>query len=501
MIQIELTSGRTQQEIVVDWGELHTVRAPDPVFVFVTGPGITRVTAADGAVPLLKTASGATAAIRLEGGSVIGPVRIEATAVGQLPARVDILMPAAERALGEFLNSIRLVEVALPRLRGGFVYLDSAGIPRRAIDPFRVAVFIKDNFRSVVAFCRQVADEPRMANVHSRVIRPPGPTVDIAATRNLLLRRPELLAPSPKGVASSPAGPLAPCLVVSRARSETVDIPENRRIARFVGRLWFDAEAVAKSGVLVGDDLNELFSAQRELASIMSGTLLGRLPVVGGEEMVLEASDIERNDVRYAALHALRIRYVTEVAVTADVDQLDRQHTARPDEVFEALCTFLLAAAFEMAGSRGEDGRELWVSDEWVMYANRVGVIRSWRTGTSRPDDYRPDFVLVRRHAPNRCVLLDAKASVDSSGRVPGERLKEVHAYLNAFGMRRAGVLFPGPMDRARFVASEDISANGYLLRELPVRPVTPEDLPLMLENLRAQVSELEDESEFAEDA
>ena len=139
-------------------------------------------------------------------------------------------------------------------------------------------------------------------------------------------------------------------------RSTTVDIPENRRIARFIGRLWFEAEAAGKTGVATGDDLAELLSAQRELEAVMSATFLGDLPTVEGEEMVLEASALERDDVRYAALHELRARYLTEVAVTADVDQLDRQHTARPDEIFQALCTLLLAAAFGLQRCRDANG-------------------------------------------------------------------------------------------------------------------------------------------------
>lgn len=500
MIYIQLMSEGERQELVLDWGELRLVRVSDPAFVFVTGNGITRVTVAGVAVPLLRTATGVTAAAKLEGANLIGPLRVEATAAGELPARVDVLLPAAERALDEFLRSIRLAEIALPRLRGGFVYLDSAGIPRRAIDPYRVAVFIKDHVHSAVALCRQIDASPWKTNVPARVVRPPGPAVDIAATRDLLMRRPALLAPSAVGIIDSQSGPLAPSLVVSQVRSMTLDIPENRRIARFIGRLWFDAEAVVKTGVFNGNDLAELLSAQRELGAVMSATFLSDLPTAEGEGIVLEASAIERDDMRYAALYELRVRYLTEVAPTADVEQLDRQHTARPDEIFQALCTLLLAAAFGLERCRDTSGRERWDSDEWVMYTNRVGAIRSWRSRTGRPDDYRPDFVLVRRFVPARCILLDAKASTDSSGHVPGERLKEVQAYLNAFGVRRAGILYPGPMERAKLVISEDISAYGYLLRELPVRPVEPDELIPMLENLRARVAELEDESDFAED-
>ena len=203
----------------------------------------------------------------------------------------------------------------------------------------------------------------------------------------------------------------------------------------------------------------------------------------------MEASNIERGDMRYWSLHELRTRYLSDVVAIPDLDQLGRQHTARPDEVFRALCALLIVAAFEMEPGRDGGGRAIWESDEWIMHANRVGAVPSWRSGTDHPDDFRPDFVLTRRHMLSRSILLDAKASVDRSGHVPGERLKEIQAYLNAFGFRRAGVLYPGPMERAKVVLAEDIAGHGYLVRELPVRPVDPEDLEVMLENLRRNSS------------
>jgi hypothetical protein len=302
-------------------------------------------------------------------------------------------------------------------------------------------------------------------------------------------------------VVDSPNGPLAPSLVVARLRTTTVDVPEHRRIARFLGRLWHEVDSVARSGAVRGEDLADLQVTQRKLGSIVAGTFFSDLAALPHEDLVLEASHVEREDRRYRRLHELRVHYLTEVVPTADSDQLGRQMNARPDEVYQALCTLLLAAAFDLSLGRDAAGRECYLSHEWILYSNRVGAVTSWRTASDRPDDYRPDLVLVRRDDATRCVLLDAKAAVDGSGRVPGERLKEVQAYLNAFGVRRAGVLYPGSLERSRTVEAEDITGHGYLLRELPVRAVEPGELPLMLENLRARVLELEDKSDFAEDS
>lgn len=499
MVHFEVSSDGDGVEFNVDWGAVLSVRVSEPSFVFVTAPGLKGATAGGSAMPLMHLADGATAAARLDGGSVIGPIRVEATGVGRRPARLDVLLPSAERALDEFLRSIRLVEISLRRLRGGLVYLDSTGMPRRAVDPYRVAVFVRDHVRSVVELCWDINENPWRSETFRHPVRPPGAAVDLEATRRLLIRRPELLAPAPIGIIDVAHAPMAPSLVVSRTRTATIDVPENRRIARFIGRLWYEAESVARAGVLTGDDLADLRSAQFELASLMEGTLFGELAADEGEDLALEASSIEREDARYAALQRLRVLYLTEVVETADREQLERQITARPDEVFQGLCTLLLAAAFGLEKSSAPKSRGLWESPEWLMYADRTGGIPSWRSATARPDDYRPDFVLVRRRNPSRCVLLDAKASCDAWGHVPGERLKEVQAYLNAFGVHRAGVLYPGPMERAATVDCEDISAHGYLLRELPLRPVEPGELPTVLDNLRARVIELEDESSFVE--
>jgi hypothetical protein len=293
---------------------------------------------------------------------------------------------------------------------------------------------------------------------------------------------------------------VAPSLVVARVRAETLDTPEHRRIARFVGRLWREADAVAKSGVIDRDHLATVLTAQELLRETMSTTLFGDVSPAESEDLVLEPTGVELNDARYGALHELRSRYLTEVVPMSSEGQLERQHTARPDEVFQALCTLLLAAAFGLTRRTGGAQGERWESEAWTMYCNREGILPSWRAETERPDDYRPDFVLLRSDDPSRCILLDAKASVDPAGRVPGGRLKEVQAYLNAFGVYRAGILYPGPMNRARSVESTDISAHGYQLRELPVRPVEPTELAVMLESLRQRVEELEDVT-MAEDA
>ena len=88
------------------------------------------------------------------------------------------------------------------------------------------------------------------------------------------------------------------------------------------------------------------------------------------------------------------------------------------------------------------------------------------------PDGYRPDLVLRHRRL-DRVILADAKYSKTDDGGISGERVKEVQAYLNAYGIVSAALLYPGggsPVDQWT-----DIAGKGNLLRLIPLLP-SPED-------------------------
>ena len=169
MVRFELVSGKERRVFVLQWGELRQVRSADPTLVYVVAPAVaTGVSAGGESVPLLRDVSGVTAATKLEGGSVIGPIRLEVKAQGQLPVRLDAFLPAPERALEDFLRSIRLAEIALPRIRGGFVYLDSTGTPRTCRRSLSlVAGSIKDHARLIATTCRSIDENPHRSTIHA----------------------------------------------------------------------------------------------------------------------------------------------------------------------------------------------------------------------------------------------------------------------------------------------------------------------------------------------
>lgn len=92
-------------------------------------------------------------------------------------------------------------------------------------------------------------------------------------------------------------------------------------------------------------------------------------------------------------------------------------------------------------------------------------VLSSWRNGTERPGDERPD-ILVRERKTNRVALLDAKFRRDRDPRRPqSEDLFELQGYMNSFSIPNAGVIYPGSEPRPR-----TLSAGGKSLLELPIR-------------------------------
>lgn len=492
-VQFTVVEGQLTTEHTLAWGERLLIRTDGPVTVFATAPRLSSVSSGRVSVPLLRRPSESVATVVVDGSRSTGAIRVEAALAGHPPARLDLLQSAAEEALTEFLRSIRLAEVALPRLKGGFVYLDSISTPRRAVDPIRIASFVIDNAAVIEALVTNISERPHTATEQVFVRRPPGANVDPHETRRFLLAHPEFLHPSPSGVVKVRDQMYAPSMAIVRQRRETVDTIEHRRVARFLARLWSESGASFGLGQVKDGVALQLQVARSLLSKAMNSTFFGDLSGPENDDLVLEATALEASDMRYQELYRLRWHYLTEVSPNGDTEQLERQHLARPDEIYQALCATLVAQAFDLRCNVDAPGQPMYVSDEWELWVNRVGALNSWRTDTAKPDDYRPDLVLRRVRQPSHCVLLDAKYAVDSSGGVPGERLKEVQAYLNAFGLQKAGILYPGPMERARTVEHTDIASQPFLLREIPLRAVEPSELGVVLSNLRDRCLELED--------
>jgi hypothetical protein len=496
VVRFVVTDGE-QVEYQVDHGDHLLVRAEAPVTVFVTAPSGCEVTMGGTPLPVLRSGGTVTAACRVDGARVIGAVRVEAKVRSLRPARLDVLIARADDALQEFLRTTRLIEIALPRLRGSFTYVDSTGNRVRFIDPVRVATFVRDQAAGIAAAARAIDADPATGRVTMQNTRPPGARVNVPATRRFLAGHPQFLQPSASSVIDVEGPGYAPVLVRTDRRISTLDIDENRRIARFLSRLWRDARTAIRSDVLPLDVAGDLREAGLTIEEIMATTLFGDLPGPEDEDALLEPSPLERADSRYENLHRLRVHYLTEITPNVDSDQLDRQHLARPDEVYQSMCTVLVAAAFDLSPYTAAGGLTTYRNDVWELFPNTSVSLRSWREHTLRPDEYRPDLVLRRRATPTRCILIDAKYSEEAGQGPPGDQLKEVQAYMNAFGLHRAGVLYPGDLQRVLDMECRDITGHGSLLREIPLRAVEPDDLPHVLTSLRARLLDLEDEAPF----
>tara|TARA_Y100000589_G_C26835937_1_gene499985 strand:+ start:315 stop:644 length:330 start_codon:yes stop_codon:yes gene_type:complete len=80
----------------------------------------------------------------------------------------------------------------------------------------------------------------------------------------------------------------------------------------------------------------------------------------------------------------------------------------------------------------------------------------------------RPDILLQRSADPSQIILVDAKYTVTSVTEIPEERLKEIHAYMNAFGIKKIGVVHPG---MGTGFQSAVISGHGMEITEVSAVP------------------------------
>jgi hypothetical protein len=198
----------------------------------------------------------------------------------------------------------------------------------------------------------------------------------------------------------------------------------------------------------------------------------------------------------YRELARLRREYLQRTAPSAQ-DPYHREFLPSPDDVYEAYVAEMIAAAFDLSpvgrGLRDRATGPSFMSADWELWFDLAGAVLSWRRQTARPDAYRPDVVLRSRHDPKRVIVIDAKyafrsPSEDGPGKgAPGARLKEVQAYVNAFGLDSIAVIHPGDSPPGALWVS-DISAHGYLIRQVELNSVPVANLGLTLVALRCSL-------------
>ena len=499
MARVVVRSELGIEEIDLVWGERVSVNTRGAAEVLVEAGSDASISLDRRSLDPFRRAGHGVVTATLKPALVVGARRLEVRE-GRRAASVDF---AAEEALAlgaEFRAMVEIVESDLPRLRGSFWYLDHERRLVRAASPARVATFLMDHAQAIQQAVRRIASDPTHRHEHVRRLAPGGPAVDVAATLALVRRRPELLEAIDPGVVRVDGVGRAPSMVVVRRAQRDVSTPENRRLAAFLQRLWRDCRRVEH---LLDDPdaIAQLNAVRTGLGHLLHDTFLREVVGTEGDDAVLDPIGAESDVEDYARLHALRVAYLTKTNPGADVSALERQHTARADEIFQAFACYIVAEALDLepvgAGLRDRDG----VGASFPRA--RVGTALRHRRGDallvsvilSQPDDYRPDIVLRRVADPRRKVIvLDVKYSVNAvTHRPPNERLKEVQAYMQSFRVP-PGSAFSSRRrhsDEARDAIVHDVAAGGYLMRELPVRGLGF-DVVRTLPVLRGRLLELE---------
>lgn len=165
-------------------------------------------------------------------------------------------------------------------------------------------------------------------------------------------------------------------------------------------------------------------------------------------------------------------------------------------EIYQAFVAHMIGRAFALSyvsargdlRERGVDGASMSSAEYDLFYDVRPPrtLLRSWRDGTVRPADERPDIVL-RRRGDGAVAVLDAKFKVDRDGQARSEDLFEMQGYLNSFGLRAGAIVFPGARPDGRSIA-----ADGRTLLELPIRArLFEDDEPTALANVRRWIEEV----------
>jgi hypothetical protein len=430
-------------------------------------------------------------------GTVLGAHRVEVRLPGHLPARLDLMTDSAARAYDWLAPAVEMVERDLPRSSGTFWYLAPDGVPRRFIDPLRCAVFLADNIHRIEREVRRIATRPSSVGHDRNRIAPLPTEVDVKRTRELLVRHSGLLSESTTGPITIAGHRYAPALVVNRVVTRSRDAEENRRLAAFLRRLHADTGSALVNRILADSLRDAVLDARLRLTRLLRGSFLRAVPA--GTLAGPRAGPVgrEHTDPGYRALRRMRSEYLQRVSPAPSLDDLHRKFRASAEDIYEAFVAFSVAQAFDMTPCQGgfrRSGYEAptFASGEWELFFNSAFGLRSWRVNTTRPDNFRPDVVLRRRHEHDSVIVADAKYSTSPEGLPSGEQLKEVQAYLNAFGVKKIAIVHPSAHARVRHIDVGSIEAHGWRMDQIAFGAAETGQARSVLEELRRALEALE---------
>jgi hypothetical protein len=300
--------------------------------------------------------------------------------------------------------------------------------------------------------------------------------VSLAGTMALLRRRGrELLEESVGGPIEVGGKSYSPRKVLTRVAVPTIDTVANRRT------VWLVLQIVRLLD-FIRPDLQSFFEIGRcrewhvlatrilaysSLASLRPAATIGHLSPNRTIEETLDA----RYATVYAGTHSLEATIgwtATEVRTSAYA------YVRYSDEIYQAFVAYVLAAVLGAVPSGPSPLRTQpsFVGNGWEIYCGIVpppSVLRSWRSYSGDPDDFRPD-ILIRRVSDNSVVIGDAKYRNDGR-RASATSKKELMAYMAAFDAKKMLIFYPpDPKDD---LGVHDVAAFDREIIEVTVSPVS----------------------------
>ncbi len=178
-------------------------------------------------------------------------------------------------------------------------------------------------------------------------------------------------------------------------------------------------------------------------------------------------------DDRYRRAFDIYDELSREMAWEPGLQIADRlAYVASADQIYQAFVAVVLARAFEakqMVPSLFPDlSGPLFRSPVHDIYYDTIPPkpeFASWRDGSSRPGDHKPDLTIIDR-VGRKGVLTDAKYRVEQNGRLPTSGIHDAQVYLQTFERKSIVICYPGPA-----ASVTRVSAKGYTILEVSLGP------------------------------
>jgi hypothetical protein len=268
-------------------------------------------------------------------------------------AHIDILTSGGQRAVERLLPAVEQVEQWMPRIRGGFWYLEVNGRFSRALDPTRILAFARDAAPRIESLVRKIERQPAKRRTSKVQVRPFGFPVDVQATHKLLISRPELLQPVGWGSLRIGDERYAPQFVACRIPMTDLQAIENRRLVSFLKSLDLDCRGALKRAYWLDAKAHADTEATcKRLRRIVGSSFLASVPVSDLPRQSDPPVGLESSHPCYRELRRLRIEYQNQAGFGLWSD-LHRKHAASADRIYQAWCCCLVAHILALTPNPG----------------------------------------------------------------------------------------------------------------------------------------------------